>query len=96
MNQKHVDFVLCEPRTTRPLLVIELDDASHNSSDRRRAADAAKDHACRTAGIPMLRVRAVGGGGGGHDTQALARSMAERMGKTGGATAGAAAAGGRA
>lgn len=41
MNQKPLDFVLCEPRTTRPLLVIELDDASHNSSDRRRAAVAA-------------------------------------------------------
>ena len=35
INAKHVDFVLCCPATLRPLLVVELDDASHGRADRQ-------------------------------------------------------------
>lgn len=29
INRKHVDFLLCDPMTMRPVAGIELDDASH-------------------------------------------------------------------
>ena len=32
---KHVDFLLCDPATMRPLAGIELDDASHARPDRQ-------------------------------------------------------------
>jgi len=31
---KHVDFVVCDPESTRPLVVFELDDPSHLRPDR--------------------------------------------------------------
>lgn len=57
IKSKHVDFVLCERKTFAPLLVIELDDASHNSS-RQRERDALKDSILGAAGLPILRVKA--------------------------------------
>ncbi|MDQ3440889.1 MAG: DUF2726 domain-containing protein [Planctomycetota bacterium] len=53
----HVDFVLCEPQTTAPLLVIELDDQSHHSK-QRRARDRFKDAVLGAARVPIYRVRA--------------------------------------
>jgi hypothetical protein len=53
----HVDFVLCDPQSTRPLLVLELDDRSHRS-DRAKDRDAFKDAALRAAGVPLFRVNA--------------------------------------
>ena len=35
INQKHVDFVLCTRDPVKPLLAIELDDASHDTADRQ-------------------------------------------------------------
>lgn len=52
---KHLDFVLCDPRSTEPLLAIELDDSSHEKTDRRRR-DAFVDAALRDAGLPLLRI----------------------------------------
>ena len=83
VSQKHVDFLLCEPVTTRPLLVIELDGASHGS-ERQRDRDAAKDAACRSAGVPMLRVAVAGA----YKPEALAQAMAERLGKVAAGSAG--------
>jgi Protein of unknown function (DUF2726) len=51
----HLDFVLCDPITTAPLMVIELDDRSHSS---RRSRDEFKDQVLQGAGIPIYRVRA--------------------------------------
>ncbi len=34
INQKAVDFVVCDPATLRPLLAIELDEPSHTRADR--------------------------------------------------------------
>ena len=53
----HVDFVLCEPETTRPVLVIELDDRRHHEGTRRER-DAFKDEALAAADMPVYRVRA--------------------------------------
>ena len=32
---KHIDFLLCEPRTMKPIVGIELDDIGHNKQDRK-------------------------------------------------------------
>src|SRR5262249_51950676 len=34
IDRKHVDFLLCEPKTMRPVVGIELDDKSHDRPDR--------------------------------------------------------------
>lgn len=55
----HVDFVICEPKSTRPLLVVELDDRSHRTrSKRQQERDEWKDDVLRAAGVPVHRVRA--------------------------------------
>ena len=53
----HIDFVLCEPTTTRPLLAIELDDRSHRSA-RSIERDRFKDEVLATGGVPVYRVPA--------------------------------------
>lgn len=53
ISSKHVDFVLCDPATLRPILVIELDDSSHNT-DRSKARDAFVDAALEAAGLPVM------------------------------------------
>jgi len=35
IKSRHVDFLICDLNTTRPLLVIELDGTSHNRYDRK-------------------------------------------------------------
>jgi hypothetical protein len=57
INQKHVDFVLCDPQTMRPLVGIELDDASHRRESRQRR-DKLVDGAFGAAGLPLHRFRA--------------------------------------
>jgi hypothetical protein len=54
---KHVDFVLCDRDSVRPLLCIELDDASHGRADRKER-DTFLDAALNAAGLPLLHVRA--------------------------------------
>lgn len=54
INGKALDFVVCGPDTS-PLLVIELDDSSHNRRDRRRA-DRHKDEALGSAELRLVRV----------------------------------------
>ena len=55
ISSKQLDFVLCEPETTRIVLGIELDDPTHGLADRRER-DAFLDNAMRAAGVPLLRV----------------------------------------
>lgn len=57
ISQKHLDFVLCEPASTRIVLAIELDDRSHEAEHRQRR-DRFLNEALRTAGIRLLRVKA--------------------------------------
>lgn len=52
---KHVDFVLCSTISMQPMLVIELDDATHKRSDRRKRDDLV-DGILETAGISILHV----------------------------------------
>ena len=59
VQSKHVDFVLCELQTLRPLLVIELDDSSHHRRDRMER-DAFVDAVMRTIGLPIWHVPCAG------------------------------------
>jgi hypothetical protein len=53
--QRHIDFLLCESSTMRPVLAIELDDSTHDRPDRIES-DAFLDEALQAAGLPILRV----------------------------------------
>ena len=55
--QKHFDFVIHDSDTSEILLVIELDDSSHNSK-RAQKSDLFKNQACKSAGVPLLRILA--------------------------------------
>ncbi len=57
IQSKHIDFVLVDLKTLRPLLALELDDASHRQSKRQKR-DEFVDTACEAAGLPILRVPA--------------------------------------
>jgi len=50
----HVDFVLCDIRTLRPRLAIELDDRSHRRG-RRELADRWKEELLAEKCVPLLR-----------------------------------------
>jgi len=56
LDRKHVDFVLVGWPDGTPLLVIELDGASHDNATQQ-ARDADKDAALASAKIPLLRTR---------------------------------------
>lgn len=58
ISQKHADFLLVDPATADPLLVIELDDSSHRRSQRTIESDEFKDHAYAAARVPILRIPA--------------------------------------
>jgi very-short-patch-repair endonuclease len=54
IDRKHVDFLLCDPATMRPLAGVELDDASHGRKDRQ-ARDLLVEEVFAAAGLPLLR-----------------------------------------
>jgi hypothetical protein len=54
---KHVDFLLVGPETLEPVLAIELDDSSHDRTDRKQR-DQFLDELFAVAEFPLLRVKA--------------------------------------
>lgn len=52
---KHIDFLICERRTYRPLLGIELDDPTHHYIDSQKRDDF-KNRTFATVGLPLMRV----------------------------------------
>lgn len=54
VDRKHVDFLLCDPRTMRPVLGIELDDKSHEKAERQ-ARDQLVEAVFKAAGLPLAR-----------------------------------------
>ena len=56
ISQKHLDFLLCDAQTMKPLCGIELDDFSHANDDRQER-DHFVDTLFRDAALPLLRVR---------------------------------------
>ncbi len=59
LAQKHVDFVLYDPRTTAVAVIVELDDRSHRHH-QRRLRDRFVNKAFYEARVPLLRVHAAG------------------------------------
>lgn len=55
--QKHIDFLLCNSQSFRPILGIEVDDSSHSRLDRQER-DEFVNHTFAAANIPLLHVRA--------------------------------------
>ena len=53
--QKSVDFVICDPNTLKPKLVIELDEPSHARPDRQTRDDEV-EAILKAAGLPVVRV----------------------------------------
>jgi hypothetical protein len=53
--QKHLDFLVCDSVTMKPLLGIELDDSSHKRNDRQER-DEFVESVCKVAGLPLLRL----------------------------------------
>lgn len=52
--QKHLDFVVCDSTTMKPLFGIELDDSSHQREDRQER-DEFVQKVCEAASFPLLR-----------------------------------------
>ena len=53
--QKHLDILLCDPQTMRPIAGLELDDQSHERQDRVKR-DAFVDEVFEAAGLPLLHI----------------------------------------
>ena len=56
IQSKHVDFVLCEIGTVKPLIAIELDDSSHLRVDRI-LRDVFIDKAFEAAKFPIIHIK---------------------------------------
>lgn len=54
ISQKHLDFLVCDPKTMKPLFGIELDDASHKRADRQQR-DQFVNQVFHAANLPLLR-----------------------------------------
>jgi len=59
ISQKHVDFLLCDSQSMKPLVGIELDDSSHARADRQER-DALVDAVFAVAALPLVRIPAAG------------------------------------
>lgn len=55
IDRKRVDFLLCDPKTLKPVLAIELDDSSHQRPDRQER-DAFVGQVFVAARLPLVRV----------------------------------------
>lgn len=56
IDEKSVDFVLCDPVKLKPLLAIELDDRSHDEP-KRQLRDEEVDRIFDEAGLSLLRFK---------------------------------------
>lgn len=56
ISQKHVDFILCDASKLNPVLIIELDDATHERANRQ-LRDEFVDQALKSAKIPILHTK---------------------------------------
>jgi len=57
ISQKSIDFLLCEPKTMKPVVGIELDDTSHARPDRQ-TRDEFVNKVFEAAELPLLRIPA--------------------------------------
>jgi len=57
IDQKHVDFVICDRKRLIPVCAIELDDSSHHSRDALKN-DTIKNKVFSKAGLPLVSFKA--------------------------------------
>ncbi|MGB9587544.1 MAG: DUF2726 domain-containing protein [Armatimonadota bacterium] len=74
IDRKSVDFVLFDRSSISPVLAIELDDASHDRTDRQER-DAFVDQVLAKVELPLLHVRAQAA----YDPKQLAASISEAI-----------------
>jgi hypothetical protein len=74
VDQKSVDFVLFDKGALSPVLVVELDDSSHNSENRQER-DVLVDRVLAKVGLPILHVRAQAA----YDPKQLTTSISEAI-----------------
>lgn len=55
IDRKSVDYVICDKKYLSPLLVIELDDASHSRNDRRDR-DKEVERMLESSNLPLIRI----------------------------------------
>lgn len=55
IDRKHVDFLLCDPKTLEPVFAIELDDASHRRAERGQR-DTFIETVLSGVELPLVRV----------------------------------------
>jgi very-short-patch-repair endonuclease len=54
INGKSVDYILCDKQTSKPIYAVELDDYTHNYSNRQER-DQEVERMFQSAGIPLVR-----------------------------------------
>ena len=54
ISRKHIDFLLCDSRSMRPCVGVELDDSSH-ATEKGRMRDALVEQVFAAAGLPLVR-----------------------------------------
>jgi very-short-patch-repair endonuclease len=57
IDRKRVDFLLCDPKTIKPVFAIELDDSSHARPDRQER-DAFVEEVFESAQLPLVHIPA--------------------------------------
>ncbi|MCC7160472.1 DUF2726 domain-containing protein [Candidatus Nomurabacteria bacterium] len=77
INGKSVDFVLCDRAYIAPKLAIELDDQTHERSDRQDR-DHEVERILKSVGVPLLRL----GNHGRFDPSDLAQKVKEVLGNS--------------
>lgn len=77
IDRKHVDFLLCDPKTLKPMAGIELDDKSHRREDRQER-DQFVEHVFAAAQLPLVRLSAKHG----YSVQALTQILRQQAGVT--------------
>ncbi len=55
IDRKHLDFLLCDPLSMKPMLGIELDDRSHQRKDRKEQ-DTFVNEVFGAAGLPLIHI----------------------------------------
>lgn len=74
ISSRHIDFVLCDEVTLRPLCAIELDDSSHNTPSVIQR-DIKINKILNSAGLPLLRIKAAYS----YNPQLLATAIDEKV-----------------
>ncbi|MCX6757626.1 MAG: DUF2726 domain-containing protein [Candidatus Nomurabacteria bacterium] len=74
IDEKSVDFVVCDKAYIKPLLAIELDDKTHEREDRKDR-DVEVESILKDAGIPLLRF----GNNGFFNKEEIKRLVLEKL-----------------